>query len=134
MTVTLFLSGCVSHAFAQQRTCGPASCHQLFTALKELHPGDYWVYSVTGEIVPPPSPQAPSSPLPLGGTIVNEIQMLPFEGKPTLALIATQNLTAAGASIFGPNTPPKGIFYLNQDPVTKDVFVIGDNLSPDVPH
>ncbi len=96
-----------------------------------LHPGDYWIYAVTGDILPPPSPQAPKGALPLGGVILNEIRVLPFQGKPTLALVATQNLTVAGASLFGQNTPPQGIFYLRQNPETRDVFVIGDNLNPD---
>lgn len=130
--VAVLVLGCfIPPGFAQQRTCEPAPHHKLFSVLKELHPGDYWVYSVTGDIAAPPSLQAPSIPLPLGGTIVNEIQIMPFGGNPTLALVASQNLTVAGASLFGPNTPPKGIFYLNQDPVTKDVFIIGDNLGPD---
>ncbi len=111
-----------------KQACAVAPSYPTVTTLKALRPGDYWVYSVTGEITPPPSPQMPASPLPLGGIIINEIQILPFGGKPTLALVASQNLTVAGTSIFGQNTPPKGIFYLEQNPATKEVLIIGDNL------
>ena len=119
-----------SRSIAQQCNCATPLHHQLSKDLSDLHSGDYWIYSVAGSITPPPSPQAPPGTLPLGGIIINEIQTLPFQGKPTLALVATQNLTVAGASLFGTSTAPKGIFYLEQNVITRDVFVVGDNLGP----
>ena len=53
-----------------------------------------------------------------------------FQGQPTLALVVVQNLTAGGASIYGPNPAPQQIFYVEQDPKTNKLLVLGDNAGP----
>ncbi len=53
-----------------------------------------------------------------------------FQGQPTLALVVVQNLTANGVSIYGSNPAPEQIFYVQQDPATNDLLVVGDNAGP----
>ena len=62
--------------------------------------------------------------------MVEDIETLTFQGQPTLAIVSTQNLTVGGVSITGSAPPPKGIFYVQQDPATNNVLVIGDNMGP----
>jgi len=54
-----------------------------------------------------------------------------FQGQPTLALVVVRNLTAGGVSIYGTNPAPQQIFYVEQDPVTNKLLVLGDNAGPD---
>lgn len=106
---------------------GPQSAPS--TTLSVLQPGDHWTYAVTGETTPLPG-QASAAPVPVSGTIVQDIETPLFGGKPILALVSVQNLTVGGVSIFGEQSAPKGVFYLRQDPATNDVLVLGDNLGP----
>ena len=53
-----------------------------------------------------------------------------FQGQPALALVVVQNLTANGVSIYGANPAPQRIFYVQQDPKTNDLLVVGDNAGP----
>ncbi len=78
----------------------------------------------------PPSGAAPSGPVPLTGTFVETVETRMFQGQPTLALVVVQNLTANGVSIYGSNPAPQQIFYVQQDPKTNDLLVVGDNAGP----
>ena len=126
-------------AYAQ--TCAPPPSHALQTTLPTIQPGDYWVYTLTGTITPPPGappPGAPSGPPPaggaptgpiaIGGTFIEYAETRTFNGKPTLALVTTEDIQVDGASIYGSNPVPVGIFYVEQDPATKVVYSIGDNM------
>jgi hypothetical protein len=141
----LLASSCmtVTPALAAAPTCAPAPSHALATDLATIKVGDYWVYSLTGTITPPPGAPppgappggppggaAPSGPIPIGGTFVEYAETLMFNGKPTLALAVTQDIQVDGASIYGTHPVPVGIFYVEQDPVTKIVYLIGDNMGP----
>ena len=154
----MLLSSCcvpVMASVAQAQTCAPVPSHALAKNLATITPGDYWVYSLTGTLTPPkgaPPPGAPSGPPPggapggapggppggaaptgpiaIGGTFVEYAETLMFNGAPTLALAVTENIQVDGASIYGNNPVPVGIFYVKQDPVTKVVYSIGDNMGP----
>ena len=121
-------------AYAQ--TCAPLPSHALQTTLPTIQPGDYWVYTLTGTITPPPgspppgAPPGTTGPIPIGGTFIEYAETRTFNGKPTLALVTTEDIQVAGTSIYGPNPVPVGIFYVEQDPVTKIVYSIGDNMGP----
>lgn len=115
---------------AQQQAEAPAPRYGLSATLSTLQPGDRWIYAVTGESTQPASDQTPAVSVPVGGTIVQGIEALAFQGTPTLSLVSTQNLTVGGVSIFGEQESPSGVFYLRQDPATRDVLVLGDNLGP----
>ncbi len=130
-------------ALAAAPTCAPAPSHALASNLATIKVGDYWVYSLTGTITPPPGAPppgapsggppggaAPTGPVPIGGTFVEYAETLMFNGKPTLALAVTEDIQIDGASIYGSNPVPVGIFYVEQDPVTKIVYSIGDNMGP----
>lgn len=127
------LAACCSPAaavFAQSPADAPAPRYGLSETLSTLTPGDRWVYAVTGESTQPASDQTPAASVPVGGTIAQGIETRAFEGVPTLSLVSAQRLTVGGVSIFGEQDSPVGIFYLRQDPATKDVLVLGDNLGP----
>jgi hypothetical protein len=144
--MAVLLSSCCMPAVvgvAHGQTCAPPPSHPLATTLPTINPGDYWVYSLTGTITPPagapppgappgppPGGAAPTGPVPIGGTFVEYAEMLPFNGKQTLALAVTQDIQVGGASIYGASPVPVGIFYVEQDPVTKVVYSIGDNMGP----
>lgn len=100
------------------------------TTLSALAPGEFWTWSLSGSVTQSASGQTPGSAVPLSGTMFEDVEVLPFQGSPTLALVSTDSLTVGGVSIFGDQAPPEGIFYIQQDPATHDVVVVGDNQGP----
>lgn len=116
--------------FAQEQPCAPAPAHALATRLATIKVGDYWIYAQSGTTTLPASGKTAAATLPVSGTFVENVEMRTFRGKPTLALVVVQNLTVGGASIYGKNPAPQQIFYVEQDPRTKDVLVLGDNAGP----
>ena len=138
----LLASCCISSLAAFAQTCPPPPSHRLATKLATIKVGDYWIYEQTGTITPPASmthpgdvPPAgagapPSGEAPLSGTFVETVEMRMFQGQPTLALVVVQNLTAGGVSIYGTNPAPQQIFYVQQDPATNNLLVLGDNAGP----
>ena len=123
--LTLFAVSCATStvAFAQSATTGSGPA----TTLSTLTPGESWTWALTGTLTPAGSSQA----LPLSGTQSEDVEVLPFQGKQTLAFVATQNLSAGGVSLFGSQPPPASDFYFTQDPTTHTVYAIGDNQSAD---
>ncbi len=154
ITAALLASCCIPSVAAFAQDCPPAPSHPLATNLATIKVGDYWIYAQNGTLTPsasatatasgppagappgpPPAGAAPggppsSGPVPLTGTFVETVQMRTFQGKPTLALVVKQNLTAGGASIYGTNPAPEQIFYVQQDPTTNALLAIGDNAGP----
>ena len=149
----LLASCCIPSAasFAQTaktQDCPPAPAYGLATNLATLKVGDYWIYEQSGTVTlpassstsaappagaaptGPPTGSTPSGPVPISGTFVETVETRTFQGQPTLALVVVQNLTIAGASIYGTNPAPQEIFYVQQDPTTNNVLVIGDNAGP----
>ncbi len=148
----LLVTCCIpSGAGFAQEPCAPPPSHPLATTLATIKVGDYWIYAQSGTLTPSPTATAsagappggaplggppsaggpPSGPVPLSGTFVETVEMRMFQGQPTLALVVVQNLTAGGASIYGPNPAPQQIFYVEQDPATNKLLVLGDNAGPD---
>lgn len=123
--LTLFAVCCAAStaALAQPATTGSEPAATLST----LTPGESWAWSITGTFTPAGSTQA----LPLSGNQVEDVEVLPFQGSPTLAFVATQNLSAGGVPLFGSQPPPASVFYFTQDPTTRTVYAIGDNQSAD---
>ncbi len=140
---SLLLSTCLMPTLsvdAHAQTCAPLPSHALATTLPTIHPGDYWIYTLTGTITlppgasppgAPPGTPAPSGPIQIGGTFVEYAETRTFNGKPTLALVTTEDIQVGGSSIYGANPVPVGIFYVEQDPTTKIVYAIGDNMTAD---
>ncbi len=117
-------------ALAMACIASPAALAAPSATLAMLTPGEFWTWSLSGSIAQPASGQTPGSTVPLSGTMFEDVEVLPFQGSPTLALVAADDLTIGGVSIFGGQAPPKGIFYIQQDPATHEVLVIGDNQGP----
>ncbi len=130
--VATLLAGCCipTAAGLAQQACPPAPSHGLATRLSTIKVGQYWIYEQTGTTTLPASGTTPSATLPLSGTFVEHVETRNFQGKPTLALVVVQNLAANGVSIYGSNPAPEQIFYVEQDPKTNDLMVIGDNAGP----
>ena len=139
----LLASCCIPSAAAFAQACPPAPSHPLASTLATINVGDYWIYEQTGTLTPPASASASPAlagappggppgggPIPLTGTFVETVQTRTFQGQPTLALVVKQNLTAGGVSIYGSNPVPEQIFYVEQDPATSNLLVIGDNAGP----
>lgn len=135
---TLVRSGC-RHRMLSAASVLTAACiasPSAFAAatpsamLSTLTPGEFWTWSLSGSVTQPASGQVPGSAAPLSGTMFENVEVLPFQGSPTLALVSTDSLTVGGVSIFGDQVPPQGIFYIQQDPATYDVLVVGDNQGP----
>ena len=148
----LFAGCCMPGMAAFAQNCPPPPSYGLATNLATIKVGQYWIYEQTGTLAlpasatppngssgaaapiaeaAPPAGMAPSSPIPLSGTFVETVEMRMFQGQPTLALVVVQNLTSNGVSIYGTNPAPQQIFYVQQDPKTNDLLIIGDNASPD---
>ena len=108
----------------------PVPTYPLATKLTTLKVGDYWIYEQSGTMTVPASGSTAAATLPLSGTFVEDVETRTFQGQPTLALVVKQNLTIGGVSIYGNNPAPEEIFYVEQDPKTNDVLVLGDNATP----
>ena len=87
---------------------------------------------VSGSTPSDPSASGPASgPVPISGSLVETVETRPFQGQPTLALVVVQNLTGpGGVSLYGNNPAPQQIFYIEQDPATNNILIIGDNAGP----
>lgn len=132
-----FLSSCIASCalvgmtpFARAQTCAPAPQHALATSLPVLKSGDFWIYNVSGTMTAPASGATAAASRPLAGTIVQTVDMLPFQGSQTLAISTQQDLTVNSVSIYGTTPPPQQIIYLSQDPTTRQLMIVGDNAGP----
>ncbi len=139
----LLASCCIPSVAAFAQACPPAPSYPLATTLATIKVGDYWIYEQAGTLTLAPGaalPAAPAGgppgtapsggPIPLSGTFVETVETRNFQGQPTMALVVKQNLTIGGNSIYGNNPAPAQIFYVEQDPTTNDLLVIGDNAGP----
>ena len=118
--LTLFVMCCAASTAVLAAPTTPA------TQLSQTTLGESWTWALSGQFTPAGS----SQPLPISGSQVQTVESLPFQGGSTLAYVATQNLTAGGQPLFGDGSAPPSIFYIQQDPATRTVDVIGDNQGP----
>jgi steroid delta-isomerase-like uncharacterized protein len=131
--------------------------------LIELKDGMRWVYRVSGSLQPAGAPAAvplggtititvetrefrgrPTAVLrfaqalrPLGPPPTGAPPDPPGASPPPAGMAAAPHGAppppGSGASIFGAGAPPEGLFWFRQDPVTRDVYFVGDNHGPPGP-